>query len=143
MALEFNAGNCSLYHEAYIPMQTMLLIAVSEYVFHLTGSQFFGNSRIDSDWDFFTQECPEVRVFLEGAGFDLVTENIHLYPDDPNIAEVWGKGLVHIQLVRDVSLKLAAQKILYELPFSGFQKFRASKHEAREWWRWAYRMAQV
>ena len=41
----------------------------SPFVFHQTGSRYFGNNSLDSDYDFFTKNCEEARQFLIKNGF--------------------------------------------------------------------------
>ncbi len=59
----------------------------------LTGSRFFGNARVDSDFDYFVQDSPQVRKFLFddsfmelGVPYDI--SGIH----DLNLATVFRRG---------------------------------------------------
>lgn len=62
-------------------------LAHSQHKFYLTGSRFFGGAKADSDYDFFTQDCVEVRAELGRLGFrpeqgyeDLVTALVLKHP---------------------------------------------------------------
>ena len=117
----------------------------SSHIFHLTGSRYFRHAESLSDYDFFTQDSPEVRAWLLGQGFGPVSSDFKAYPDDPNIAEVWEKGAVQIQLVRDVNGKIKAQNILCSLPsipWAGETDKYLRKHMARKWWQWAFGQVQ-
>jgi hypothetical protein len=87
---------------------------------HLTGSRYFGHSSSNSDWDFFTQHSNETAANLEKLGFRPLTytsyvdmESVMVYrgrfPKNNTLPIVQ----VDVQLVRDVLLKIHAQKIMY------------------------------
>lgn len=64
----------------YIPIsareKTPLLQAlhISPYTFVLCGSHRFGNSTPSSDWDFWTEDSPELRLLLEDLGFHNMSD---------------------------------------------------------------------
>lgn len=129
--------------------QIIELLERSSFTFHLTGSRFFGTARPHSDWDFFTQQSPEVEDFLEDHAFTRVNEMeenalTRAYQGDVNIARVYEKDDVQVQAVKDVRLKEVAQMILLDLPPSVSQAFLRAKTraETRSWWTWAYKMAE-
>jgi hypothetical protein len=80
-------------------------------MFHLTGSYALGGYSKDSDLDFFTDVKTLDTVFLTGIGFyrEATAGNYR----DALGCEVFGhEHGVHIQVVKDVDLKLRAQNIL-------------------------------
>ena len=84
----------------------------SPFVFHLTGSRFFGDSKESSDWDFFTQYSNEVETFLKNYGFDY-----HIDYKDEGISVVMrgilpGDRQADIILVDDIDTRIKAQEIL-------------------------------
>lgn len=129
------------------PQTVALLEPIREVVdsslgFYLTGSRLFGGPRVDSDWDFFIQDTEEVRLWLHQGGFvpEGISHRMNSYPDDPSIANVYFKGNLQVQLVRNAELKNKAQLLLLSLPYSaGFRT--AAKHLRRGWWQWAFRIA--
>lgn len=89
-----------------------LRISYIPFDYYVTGSRFFGNARADSDFDYFTQNTFDTRMWLKRNGFRKLPEGASYYNCDINLAQVYRKGNVDIQLVKDVSKKLKAQEIL-------------------------------
>lgn len=84
------------------------------FEFFGTGSRFFGFAHKESDWDFFTLDCPGVRKFLLDNGFEIDHDATY---DDPTVVSVYRKyesGTTHvdIQLVSNLEQKLLVQRIL-------------------------------
>ena len=52
-------------------METLASLKASKFEFHLTGSRFFNSATKESDYDFFTKNCPEIKKWLEDEGFTL------------------------------------------------------------------------
>lgn len=100
--------------------------------FHLTGSRFFGTATTNSDWDFFVQDGPGVQDKLLWLGFMHLTE--HSYKDS-NTLEVWRyTTLVHVQVVKDATLKAKIQKIF---------KSRNILRPSRKCWDLAYELTAI
>ena len=80
----------------------------------LTGSRFFRHHNLRSDWDFFCQESINVRDHLTIAGFQAESGNGD-YSDNITL-DVWSGRIagefVHVQIVRSVKIKMAAQMAL-------------------------------
>lgn len=130
------------------PMDTIKTLILSAHTFFLTGSRFFNTATIWSDWDFYTQDSPEIREWLTFNGFQPINPDFDSkaskYGDDPNIAVVYGNGrvtsTVQVQLVKDAALKTQAQSLLFQMPRMAFDLFTdASRNKkAHDWWKWAY-----
>jgi len=77
------------------------------FMLYLTGSRFFGTAKRHSDWDFMLQSGDHEK-WLEEMGFQR--EEGGKYPDLLT-TEVWwcGELRVHMQVVKDVVVKLHAQ----------------------------------
>lgn len=98
----------------------------AEFTVYLTGSRFFGTSHPDSDWDFFIGSQHKefdayLKQWLEEGGWEPVNKHTVSslrcqYEGDPNIAEVYEKGAVQLQLVRDEAVKIEAQELLLKNP---------------------------
>lgn len=121
-------------------MRKLFQLEESHHTFYLTGSRYFRTHRQDSDYDFFAQDTPALRSFLDSAGFrphnPLDDEWMDTYSLDPNIAHVmrWKFGFPHIdvQLVKDLELKRRAQGMIDAL---GLLRREIPKDEARRIWR--------
>ena len=77
------------------------------FMLYLTGSRFFGTAKRHSDWDFILQSGDHGK-WLKEMGFQQ--EEGGKYPDLLT-TEVWwcGELRAHVQVVKDVGIKLAAQ----------------------------------
>lgn len=94
----------------------------AEFTVYLTGSRFFRTANTDSDWDFFIGSQHKefdayLKQWLEERGWEPVNKHTVSslrcqYEGDPNIAEVYEKGAVQLQLVRDEDVKIEAQELL-------------------------------
>ena len=87
-------------------------LRMSKFDFFLTGSRFFKRTaQEDTDWDFYTQDCAEVQLYLKQNGYVVS----HKYEDSFTVAVMTRetRGLkIDIQLVGDVGLKTKAQEML-------------------------------
>jgi len=100
------------------------ILEKNSFKFYLTGSRFFGTDRPDSDWDFFTQDSPEVRQFLRENGFREINPDSYFefevtdFNDycDENTATVFRNGKVDIQCQIDVQLKILTQEFIKHSP---------------------------
>lgn len=111
----------------------------SEFNFHLTGSRFFGGARMDSDWDFFVQDSPEVRSWIEGHEFNKEFEGKNYY-GDPNIAVVYRyRNSIHVQVVPDAFAKSFVQRALVKAEVLK----SASKMEAKRIWTLGYKLLEA
>ena len=114
----------------------------SQFVFHLTGSQFFGNARVDSDYDFLVQDSLQVREFLQSSGFKKLHNSGY---DDSSIVAVFhyhgvNKPSVDVQCVKNVEVKLKAQDLVRECYGSDLPKDRLERYRM---WNLAIRAAQL
>lgn len=110
--------------------------------FYLTGSRVF-NPRVgkrgqcDSDYDFFAQDCGEIRQWLEANGFRQLTKEDAQYLDS-NTTLVWRYphgAQIDVQLVVDLQKKMLVQAFLLTLPleWSGI-----AKHARKRIWNAAF-----
>lgn len=117
----------------------------SEFTFYLTGSRFWGNYNYQSDWDFFTQDSPEVRTWLKKFNFVEYSNDTHYSSDDQCLSVYNFKGSsepfdhIHIQVVADVEIKKIIQAILIELFPLGFK----TKNDAKAIWKAAFACHRV
>ena len=93
----------------------------SNWDFYLTGSRFFGNSNLESDWDFFTEDNGKVVDFLWDLGFTIIpfNEMVAKMDDctyyDPSVRTVLVHDTgIHVQVLRPefVSLKKQVQQCM-------------------------------
>jgi len=85
-------------------------MAQSQANYYLTGSRFFGTYTVNSDWDFYVADCPEVRKELENLGF---TEEKNSYSDGlTSKVYVHQSANVHVQCVKDIHVKEHVQNSL-------------------------------
>ena len=95
-----------------------LLLDRSEFNFYLTGSRFFKTESPISDFDYFVQDSQEVRNFLHDNSFHTVGA-LGLVPPqylDEQTVNVVYRDDIHIQLVKDVTVKHQAQELLRFFP---------------------------
>ena len=103
----------------------LLKMEESPFNFHLTGSRFFGDHNVDSDYDFFTKDTPEVRIFLESLGLEaqhisqysedqLLTAVYHLELEDDRCQILPGFEGIDVQLVEELDDKIFCQETLKE-----------------------------
>jgi predicted nucleotidyltransferase len=95
------------------------------YVFHLTGSRFFGTATEDSDWDFFIEDPARRHVNIEYnieprtkltdklTEFGFSTLSFTSYTDQ-HVIEVWRhkESKIDIQIVKDAFRKTQAQNYI-------------------------------
>lgn len=80
--------------------------------FALTGSRYFSSAVTNStDYDFFTEFCDSAQRFLNGAGFNLINKKDIGY-DVCEVIEVWKRGSVDVQLVKDMHKKHVVQGVI-------------------------------
>lgn len=130
--------------QAFSPMIVPIFtdMQASEFVFHLTGSQFFGNARVDSDYDFLVQDSLQAREFLQSLGFKKLHSSEY---NDSSIVAVFrycqgDSTSVDIQCVKNVEVKLKAQKLIRESYGSDLPKDR---FERCRLWNFAVRAVQL
>jgi hypothetical protein len=114
----------------------------------LTGSHFFGNVNSESDVDFFISENGDNPTSVDNrlldAGFTAELRSFYKGQKvDTNIAQVYYHPQlnIHVQLVRDLALKVAAQNFLRDLPTFPLDVklnfLNAPKSARRAYWQWA------
>lgn len=90
--------------------EILAVLEKSDFAFELTGSRYFGCSRVDSDYDFFAEHTLETSQWLKSIGFET-TWNYK----DLAIMEVLvhGEGNIHVQLIRPsmMTAKRIAQEV--------------------------------
>jgi hypothetical protein len=120
-----------------------------DFVFHLTGSRFFGGDSPCSDWDFFTSDTEAVRDFLWNMGFTRLTNgygwaSYGSYQHDGNTTDVYRHySGIDIALNRDIEKKKKAQDILFKSDILRTLKLTSAsqkqkKQMAREFWNLVY-----
>lgn len=117
---------------------------LSDHYFHETGSRHFGHASLQSDWDFFTEDSPEARKFLENLGFKevpggyLTTRD---QTDDPTIATVYHhpRANVHVQLIWDMDLKIKAQEVIEK---NKLIRYNMTKFQKADVWKTVIRTLQ-
>jgi predicted nucleotidyltransferase len=149
------------------PMQSMQYMSFewvihqmeySGHVFYLTGSRAFGGARIDSDWDYFTENTDEVVSLLKQLNFVEISNMVEYHRDNQisRVFELVTQDAKHIQvqLVRDVIAKNEIQdtllngemrevllntpkdqrSIIWNLAYDGYMKgkHRAYREQAEE-----------
>jgi len=111
---------------------------------HLTGSHYFGTANEHSDLDFFCSEAEEGKVFrcnfeqLESTKYKNLG-NATDYKDDETLAVYTHlTANIHIQIVKDVSKKIAMQDFLKSAPYSLLCQDKAFQNSVNQkWWNWA------
>lgn len=90
----------------------------SEYEFILTGSHFFGNATVNSDYDFFVETTAdkEINKFLEKLGFVRLVGTQY---QDTSIVVVYryemnNGAIVDVQILKKdgLAIKIAAQALI-------------------------------
>lgn len=117
----------------------------SDFSFFLTGSRFWGNAHPNSDWDFFTDDTPEVRHWLLEHGF-VKYKATTAYTSDGQCNAVFvhgnvidGDNLVQVQVVKSSAIKNMIQTELHKLYPDGF----SDKSYANEIWKLAFVMYEL
>lgn len=122
----------------------------SRQVFLLTGSRYFGNNHISSDYDFFTEDSVSIRIFLETLGFKLISD-IDVYPHDGQVLDVYRyeqpfkyetsncAQSIDVQMVKDVQIKVSAQTFLVR---AGHKPSSSDRDMAKLAWKLAYQAAK-
>lgn len=92
----------------------LALLHSAPFDFHLTGSRFFETENSFSDWDFFAQDSPETRDWLRRNDFTYVSNEdiVADYMNDLNCADVFQRGNVQVQLVKDAHAKMHVQTLI-------------------------------
>lgn len=109
----------------------MDFVRESDLNFHLTGSRFFGNDGLNSDYDYFVQDGLGVQYELMRAGFVHCMDESYC---DKNTTYVFRKDDVHIQLTKDVEKKIKAQRLIFASDLSD----RLSKEDRKTLWNLVY-----
>jgi len=88
----------------------------SKFTFFLTGDRFWENPKSDSDWEFFTQDCPEVHLWLTENKF-ILSDPLNSYIKDEQCSGIFTfklekpfTTLVKVQLVNSAQVKNLIQK---------------------------------
>lgn len=111
-----------------------------DHTFTLTGSQYFGYARPESDWDFIVEDSPDVRAWLKTIGFSQLLNNEYKAKKGEHTAtnavmqHATAKPLVQIQLVPSAVRKIWVRDFIMFQPH--FVKAHASmgKFERGQLW---------
>ena len=101
----------------------------SDFQFHLTGSRAMGNWHSESDWDYFTEDNPDVRAFLEKLGFGEDSEASY---DTSTV--VYALGHYHVQLVSNFGNRFKAQNMVLNNLYLVRVLHALSKKDAKNFW---------
>ncbi len=121
--------------------QILNLMEKSNIQFVLTGSRFFDPDYPDGgerDWDFFTEDCEEARVFLDQNEFVDISKSSVGYMDfaqTQNIRSIWRRGNVDVQLVYDAPGKERIQKLMAQF---GLCHSGTTKLDRKRLWQFAF-----
>ena len=98
------------------PFDSIRLLSISRFRFHLTGSRYFGYAKPDSDWDFFTQDKEGLTDYLKSKNF--VRKSMKPEWMGSNTLSIWEhtKAEVEIEVERDWDLKQRAQEYIKANP---------------------------
>jgi len=96
--------------------QVLDAMAVSRFVFHLTGSRFFGTNREDSDYDFFVED-DHYSPFVGNVRSWLISEAFYLMDKSDYLSTVQGindvyqhvSANIQVQVVQDATKKQRIQ----------------------------------
>jgi len=127
---------------------TLYSLEDSEWGFYLTGSRFFGNSKINSDWDLFVEvpkdkeNALEFFQFLYKNNFRVVSNYLQDSDHPDRIQELVmvycnEKDNIHIQIVEDSGKKAKVQEWIKD-HCKEFHLLPKKKHYII--WRFAYRL---
>lgn len=93
--------------------------------FYLTGSRYFHANVPDSDWDYFTEDTPQVRQYLEEEGFILVPATSAHMSYTSSVTAVYYREGFHVQLVRCPIVKSLVQSRMRRIGLGPFLKDKA------------------
>lgn len=105
---------------------------LSTFMFYPTGSVYLGVDTEESDKDFFTEDTPEVRKFLEDFGFNVLGVEDY-YKDCLGIVDVYRLGKIDVQVVKG-----AEQKQMFQQKFHSVLFMMKNKLDRREFWKSYY-----
>src|SRR5688572_28844573 len=106
----------SIIGELYKLPDVVTRMNQSVFVWYLTGSRFFGHNTEISDWDFFGEDSPEKRMWLEQNGFTVESETDYLDGFNTVVYRHWTN--VHVQLVQGAGEKDKVQQFLKDFPWT-------------------------
>lgn len=107
------------YEQSPPHLVVVSMMSSEKYKFHLTGSRFFGNSKENSDWDFFTEYSISVKSYLSDMGFVTLTESCRSYNDQETrsvMRFIDNKLQIDVQLVNDVKKKVRVNNAIKHRP---------------------------
>lgn len=105
----------------------------SPFIFHLTGSRYFGTSTPESDFDFFIEWTEGLEPWLISHGFKLDSQT---YSGDPSFVKVYKSENVDIQIVDNAKIKEQIQRRLFPL----FKELTPNKELAKKLWHLCYHL---
>lgn len=111
-------------------LATIHRLCQAPFVFHLCGSRFFGDFRIDSDWDFIADHSDELVEWLNQNGFTLRWDRGSKYKD-VNTLCCYDCQDVQVILCVSVARRLEARKSF--LPLDPFQDSGLDRKDTETW----------
>jgi hypothetical protein len=91
-------------------LAAILWIAAQTEVFTVCGSRYFGDARIDSDFDFVLEESRANEGALLSAGFREHWDDEKKGYADTNTKTVFERGAVHIIICFSLARRIAARE---------------------------------
>jgi hypothetical protein len=117
---------CDIQDIKDVDFKGIAILANSQYEFRLGGSRFFGNYKVDSDYDFFIQTSDEVKTFLRNNEFKNNADNVDYY--DVNTESTFKYGKTTAILVFSLEKRIRAHDYLIK-NFNGI----SPKNDVKFW----------
>ena len=111
------------------------------YIFHVTGSHYFGTAKKGSDLDFFVQDCEAVRQWLLNHGFRKLSDGTEYTLDDQTHLVMYQSN-IQIQLVEDSDVKKQAQELLFRMDMFRNLTKEYDQAQITLMWNMAFQFAQ-
>ena len=147
--MSINSGQAAVFTDPNA--LTLAEMEKSDIEFHLTGSRFFGIARIDSDYDFYALLSNGNEAWLREHGFRDITLDGNDYMGyfaqriaNNNVAKIYRKGRIDVQLVTDIELKSNIQSLIREAGIMHFLRNSGiSKQAMIQFWNLFYNLATM
>jgi len=101
------------------PIAAANLLHLDGFTYFFTGSRWMGGWTPDSDWDYITQDSPEIQAYLKGLGFQSKA-GFKIYADGMTrdcLEHVSPEGTVQVTLASDAKRKHQAAVWIRENEF--------------------------
>lgn len=125
-----------MLHNLPPKLDKLVTLSESKHDFYLTGSYYFGGTHRGSDFDFFAENIPEIREWLEFNGFQEMV-GMHSSYMDMNTSSVYRhrQANIDVQLVHDLQMKQVAQDMIKQ---AGSMSVMATKTQKKSVWELVY-----